>query len=113
MASSWKNFSVETNKLEELLAEHLRADQSRLDRIEVKIDKLSETVVSLARAEEKLVGLEIAKSELKTRLDDHDEILETHEKRLNDGSVTLNTIGKFFWIAVAAGIAVILDLYLR
>lgn len=113
MASSWKNFSVETNKVEELLAEHLRADQGRLDRIEVKIDKLSETVVSLARAEEKLVGLEVSKLELKSRLDEHDDILETHEKRLNDGAVTLNTIGKLFWIAVAAGIAVALDLYLR
>ena len=33
-------------------------DIQRLDRIETKIDKLAEAIVSIARAEEKLVSLE-------------------------------------------------------
>jgi hypothetical protein len=35
-----------------------KGESTRLDRIEEKIDKLSDAVVSIARAEEKLAGLE-------------------------------------------------------
>ena len=34
------------------------ADESRLDRIESKIDKLSEAMITVARAEEKLISME-------------------------------------------------------
>ena len=40
------------------LQDHIMRDDRRLDRIEEKIDRLSETVISLARAEEKLIALE-------------------------------------------------------
>ena len=47
-----------SNDLEKVLRNHLENDTKRLDRIEAKIDKLSETVVSLARVEEKVIALD-------------------------------------------------------
>ena len=98
---------MDTNSLETLLKEHLKQDQSRLDRIEIKIDKLSETVIALARAEEKLITLESNRLEVGKRLDAHDERLDRHSERLNSGAVTLNTIQKVFWLIVSAAIATI------
>ena len=39
------------------LHEHLVQDESRLTRIESKIDKITDIMVSLARTEEKLIAL--------------------------------------------------------
>ena len=100
-----------TSNLEELLRAHLQADQSRLDRIENKIDKLSDTVVALARAEEKLVSLEMDRKEIYETLENHEQRLDKHAERLNAGAVTLNTINKLFWILVAAAAAGIVGLW--
>jgi cell division protein FtsL len=97
---------VDTSNLEAVLKEHIQRDQSRLDRIELKIDKLSDTVIALARAEEKLITLEANKLEVIKRLNEHAD-------RLNSGAITLNTINKVFWLALAAAVVVITDLYLR
>ena len=99
--------------MDEELQKHIYADTQRLDRIESKIDKLSDTVVAIARAEEKLVGLTATAQEVNKRLDEHDDRLDKHAARLNDGAVTLNTISKLFWITIAAAIAVAIDLYWR
>lgn len=104
---------METNNLENLLKEHILRDQARLDRIEVKIDKLSETLVALARAEEKLATLEFTKVEVSKRLDEHEVRLDTHSDRLNAGAVTINTINKIFWVTTAAVAAALAQLYLR
>ena len=48
-------------------------NESRLDRIESKIDKLADAMISLARAEEKIIALQ----------DDHDNMRE----RLNKLSI--------------------------
>jgi hypothetical protein len=48
---------MDNNEFEKIFKQHLAADQSRLDRIENKIDKLADTVIALARAEEKLINL--------------------------------------------------------
>jgi cell division protein FtsL len=104
---------VDTSNLEAVLKEHIQRDQSRLDRIELKIDKLSDTVIALARAEEKLITLEANKLEVIKRLNEHEERLDTHADRLNSGAITLNTINKVFWLALAAAVVVITDLYLR
>ncbi len=98
---------METSNLETLLKQHLAADQSRLDRIETKIDKLSDTVVALARAEEKLVNLEASRMGILDTLDAHEERLDHVDRRLADGAVTLNTINKLFWIIIATGLAAI------
>lgn len=40
------------------LKEHVKREESRLERIEDKIDKLSDAMIDLARAEEKLINIE-------------------------------------------------------
>jgi DNA repair ATPase RecN len=96
---------MDKSNLEALLAEHLKADQNRLDRIEDKIDKLSETVIAIARAEEKLISLESARNDILDTLENHEERLDKHAERLNAGSVTLNNIQRLFWICVSAAVA--------
>ena len=104
---------MEPNSLESLLREHLAQDQSRLDRIEIKIDKLSETVVAIARAEEKLINLEASKRELWEKVEEHETRIDNHEARLNTGAVTLNTINKLFWILIAAAAAGIASIWIQ
>ena len=96
---------MDTSNLEALLSDHLKADKTRLDRIENKIDKLSETVIAIARAEEKLLNLENARNDILDTLYEHEERLDKHAERLNAGATTLNSINKVFWLLVAAVIA--------
>jgi rubrerythrin len=104
---------VETNKLETLLQEHLKADQSRLDRIEVKIDKLQDTVIALTRVEEKLVNLEIDRTEILNTQSRHAEKLDIHEYRLNEGAVTLRAIKALFWLVLSSAAAILVGLSIK
>ena len=86
---------------EELLQAHLAVDASRLDRIENKIDKLAETVISLARAEEKLLALEEDKQFLMDRMVKNEDRIDGIEKRLEETSVTVGVINRLFWIVIS------------
>lgn len=97
----------QNDNIEKLLKAHLSQDNYRLDRIEEKIDKLSDTVVALARAEEKLINLEGSRQSILDTLDTHEQRLDKHDARLNEGDVTLNTITKLFWIVVTAAVGVL------
>ncbi len=85
-----------------------RESQSeRLDRIEEKIDKMSEAIIALARAEEKIITLtSFSKQQSEqiqsviNRVDKIDEIVRTN-------SNTVNFINKIFWIVMAAAATVI------
>jgi hypothetical protein len=80
-----------------------RADQAqRLDRIEQKIDQMSEAIIALARAEEKISTLtEFGKQQgeqiltLINRVDRLDELVRTN-------AATVNIINKIFWVVIAA-----------
>ena len=104
---------MDTNNLEHLLKEHLKADQARLDRIEVKIDKLQDTVIALTRVEEKLVNLEIDRNEILSTQAKHSERLDMHEYRLNEGAVTLRAIKALFWLVISSAAAVIVGLTIK
>ena len=47
----------------QILQEHVQREEQRLARIEDKIDKLSDAMIDLARAEEKLINIEKANSQ--------------------------------------------------
>ena len=47
----------------QLIQEHVQREEQRLARIEDKIDKLSDAMIDLARAEEKLINIEKANSQ--------------------------------------------------
>ena len=93
------------------LEQHINADSNRLDRIEAKIDKLSETVISLARAEEKLVHLEQDKKFLMDRMMKSEERLDVVEKKVDETSITVRVINRLFWITVAVVISGIAGTY--
>tara|TARA_B100000902_G_scaffold393222_1_gene447060 strand:- start:1132 stop:1431 length:300 start_codon:yes stop_codon:yes gene_type:complete len=84
-------------------AQQERAEQSlRLDRIESKIDHMSEAIIALARAEEKIVTLtEFGKQQgeqiltLINRVDRLEELVRANAS-------TVNVINKIFWVVIAA-----------
>ena len=72
----------------------------RLDRIEEKIDKMSDAIVSIARAEEKISGLEQLTVDLHRKITDLEERLRKVEDLANMASSELKVINKVFWIAI-------------
>ncbi|MCI5078687.1 hypothetical protein [Oricola sp.] len=80
------------------------ADDARLDRIEQKLDKMAEALVSLVRIEERT-------STLFKRLDATDERMNSLSKRVADLEKTSDTRGvtfalvdRVFWIAITAAV---------
>jgi len=75
---------------------------TRLNRIEEKLDKVGEAIISLARMEERMITLF-------RRMDSYDERQNTIEGRVNKIEVTSATsnekvswVDKFLWVFIAA-----------
>jgi|TARA_B110000908_G_scaffold130922_1_gene153953 hypothetical protein len=80
---------------------------ARLDRIESKLDQMSEVLVSLARFEEKMDAYNEYRDRSWGRMNKFSEKLDHIEKMCDDNARTVNTINKLFWIVtVAIGSAV-------
>ena len=84
-------------------AQEQRAEQSaRLDRIETKIDQMSDAIISLARAEEKIITLtEFGKQQgeqILTLINRVDRL----EELVRNNAATVNIINKIFWVVIAA-----------
>lgn len=75
---------------------------SRLDRIEEKLDKLTDAMIAMARAEEKLVQLEKNHTAHFDRMNKFSAKLDSIEEKVNDNARTVQTINKLFWIAIIA-----------
>jgi len=84
----------------------------RLDRIENKLDKLSEAIVSLARAEEKISQMEKFLHQQMEMLVDNQRRLEAVEKNVMSNATTINVINKLFWIVMAAAATTITGMLL-
>lgn len=84
---------------------------SRLDRIEQKIDKLTDTMISLARLEEKLVAIELARTYQEEINEDLDSRVEDLEIRTRSTEGTVSAINKIFWILVSAGLVALVGRY--
>lgn len=76
------------------------ADDQRLDRIEAKIDKLSDAMITIARAEEKLVNMEQKYSAQYDRMNKFSSKLDELERIVTQNAATVNTINKLFWVAI-------------
>lgn len=87
--------------------------EHRLDRIEQKIDKLSEAIISIARAEEKLVSLENDKKFLMDKMIAVEERVATVEKKTDDNASTISIIHKISWIMVSTAVATAIGAYLQ
>lgn len=89
-------------KQEQILQQHIAVENARLDRIEEKIDKLAETVISLARAEEKLVALSSDNQDTRERLRGVENRVVEVDRKVDEYAVTVKVINRIFWIVVAA-----------
>lgn len=83
----------------------------RLDRMEEKIDKLSDAMITLARTEQKLVSIEAERSVMNDRMNRHGEKLTNLQNSITDLNLKLaqnekfaSGIQKFFWLIMTAGI---------
>lgn len=84
---------------------------SRLDRIERKIDDLSDAMISLARAEEKLTSIEKNNFAHYERMNRFSRKLDSLEKIVNDNARTVSIITRFFWIFVTVATSGGLGMY--
>jgi len=74
----------------------------RLDRIEEKIDKLSDAMISLARAEEKLIAIEKNNHSHYERMNKFSEKLDHIEKQVDDNARTVKIINAIMYALVVA-----------
>ena len=81
---------------------------SRLDRIEDKLDQLTEAMVAMARAEEKIANLQQDQMNMFDRMNKHSEKLDGIEKVCNDNHRTICVINKLFWVVTVAVIGSII-----
>lgn len=75
---------------------------TRLDRIETKLDQLTDAMVMLARAEERLAGLKDDHDRSFERMNRLSRKLDDIEKQVQDNANTVRVINKLFWVAVIA-----------
>lgn len=81
----------------------------RLDRIEEKIDKLSDAMISLARAEEKLIAIEKNNHANFERMNRFSQKLDVIEKKVEDNTKTISIINRLFWVGVTTIAAMIVS----
>lgn len=77
-------------------------NQQRLDRIEEKIDKLSDAMVSLARTEEKISQMEKNHQVAYERMNRFSQKLDAIEKKVNDNAHTVGLINRVTLVGVTA-----------
>lgn len=74
----------------------------RLDRIEEKIDRMSEAIISLARAEEKITTLTSFSKQQNEMIIELNRRMEKLEGTVTQNAVVVNVINKVFWIIMVA-----------
>lgn len=89
-----------------------RSDDHRLDRIEEKIDKLSDAMITLARAEEKLIAIEQNHRNHYERMNRFSQKLDQIEMKVQDNAKTVLIINRLFWIAATTLAAAVFSQHL-
>jgi hypothetical protein len=83
-------------------AEQRLEQAARLDRIEEKIDRMSEAIISLARAEEKIITLTSFSKQQSEQIVRVINKVDALEKQVEANASTVNIINKIFWMVMAA-----------
>ena len=73
-------------------------------RIKQKVDKLAEAIVTLARVEEKVIGLKEDHDKSFERMNRFSLRLDEIEKKVDDNHRTVNIINRLVFAAVIAGV---------
>ena len=81
--------------------------EQRLEKIETKLDRLADAVVSIARIEERVATVLKQNDRFFTRMDKIEQRLEEVEAQADVNSNTGRFIERFMWIIVAASIGLI------
>jgi chromosome segregation ATPase len=76
---------------------------SRLERIEEKLDKLSDTVADLARIEERILSVFKRLDRHEKRLDDQEDDLKEISNDVLLNSKSVKGAERLMWIAISAG----------
>jgi short-subunit dehydrogenase len=84
------------------MVDDMTTGDHRLLRIEEKIDKLADALVSIARTEEKLINMQQKYSAQYDRMNRFSEKLDVLEQTTIQNSQTVTTINRVFWIALIA-----------
>jgi len=89
-------------------AQDQRNEQSsRLNRIETKLDSMSDAIISLARAEEKISTLMDIQKQQGAQILAVINRIETLDAMVRNNQSTVNVINKIFWIVLTASAAAI------
>lgn len=89
-------------------AKEQRSEQAiRLDRIETKLDSMSEAIISLARAEEKIYTLMDIQKQQGAQILAVINRIERLDDMVRANAQTVSVINKIFWIVLTAGAAAI------
>tara|TARA_R100000734_G_C3310210_1_gene100984 strand:- start:68 stop:397 length:330 start_codon:yes stop_codon:yes gene_type:complete len=100
---------MDKNLIQQLLKDAMMVESSetnakRLDRIEEKLDRLTDAMVAMARAEEKIIALQDDHENMRERLNKLSVKLDEIQKAVDDNSRTVGIINKVVYVAVAAAI---------
>ena len=74
--------------------------EDRMDRIESKIDKLSEVLVQMARVEERILNGEEQHKEIRSDIRKLNDKVGEMEKVVQKNQITVNIINRISWIII-------------
>mgnify|MGYP001258615357 FL=1 len=75
---------------------------SRLHRIEEKLDKLADAMVAMARAEEKINALQDDHDKMYERLNRLSQKIDDISTKVDENSRTVQFIHRLFWVCIVA-----------
>ena len=81
--------------------------ERRLERVEEKLDKLTDAVVSIARIEERVNTVLKNNERFFARLDKLEIRMERVEKKTSLNQKTIGAAERFVWILISAGVGII------
>ena len=84
------------------MAETSDSNAKRLDRIEEKLDRLTDAMVAMARAEEKIIALQDDHENMRERLNKLSVKLDEIQKTVDDNSRTVGIINKIGMALIVA-----------
>ena len=85
----------------------ISAVDNRLDRIEEKIDKLVEAIISIARAEEKIITLSSFSKQQAKQIQDLINRIEELEVSVAKNTNTVRLVNRTFWLVTSSAITAI------
>ena len=87
---------------QEIKMSNSQENTQRLDRIEEKIDRLADAMISLARAEEKISGLQDDHDKMYERINRLSTKLDEISNQVHENSRTVDFIHKLFWVCIVS-----------